>query len=140
MRRNGSIAVLVVMFVAAMVIPGVADVTRYAIAGVGDLLSFPRVIPADEEGEQQLLAVLLPGTKRVLIMRPISEGEYGSFQVQAIGYQVIEQEMLAAAIVMPVVTLSDVAAFSSDLVTFLQQQVNAISGFDVFSVILPDAP
>ena len=74
-----------------------------------------------------------------MIMRPLTESEYASFQVQAIGYQIIEQEMLAAAIVMPVATPADVAAFSSDLVTFLQQQVNEISGFDVFNVIPPDA-
>jgi len=42
--------------------------------------------------------------------------------------------------VMPVVTPTDVATFSSDLVTFLQQQVNAISGFDAFNVMPPDDP
>jgi hypothetical protein len=75
-----------------------------------------------------------------VILRPISESEYGSFQVQAIGYQLIEQQMLAAAIVSPLVGEADVAAFSQELIDFLQQQVNAISGFDVFNVMsLPPA-
>jgi len=76
----------------------------------------------------------------VVIIRPITESEYGSFQVQAISHQIIEQEMLAAAIVVPGITPSDVAALPSDLVAFLQQQVNAISGFDVFTVPSLDAP
>ncbi|MEA1871512.1 MAG: hypothetical protein U9N00_04905, partial [Candidatus Bipolaricaulota bacterium] len=65
---------------------------------------------------------------------------YGSFQVQAIGYQLIEQQMLAAAIVSPLVGEADVAALSQELINFLQQQVNAISGFDVFNMMsLPPA-
>jgi len=48
--------------------------------------------------------------------------------------------MLAAAIVSPLVGEADMAAFSQELIDFLQQQVNAISGFDVFNVVsLPPA-
>ncbi|HUT87233.1 MAG TPA: hypothetical protein VMX15_04020 [Candidatus Heimdallarchaeota archaeon] len=139
MRRKGAIVLPVGVSVAAVAIAAVADVARYAIADTEDLLSFPQVASADQgQREEPLFAVLLPGTDRVLIMRPITQSEYGSFQLQAISYQIIEQEMLAAAIVMPVVTPTDVATFSSDLVTFLQQQVNAISGFDAFNVMPPD--
>ena len=127
------------MLLGAIAIIGVADPTRYAVVDAEALLGFPQIALNDQPQEEQpLFAVLLPGTDRVLIMRPITEGEYGSFQVQAISYQIIEQEMLATAIVMPIVNPSDVAAFPSDLVVFLQQQVNAISGFDVFNVISPD--
>ena len=139
MRRKGAIVAIVAILMTAIVVTAVGGVTRYGIADTGDLLSYPRVILADErQEEQQLFAILLSGTECVLIMRPLTESEYGSFQVQAISYQIIEQEMLAAAIVMPVVTPTDVATFSSDLVTFLQQQVNAISGFDAFNVMPPD--
>ena len=139
MKRKGAIVAIVAILMTAIVVTAVGGVTRYGIADTGDLLSYPRVILADErQEEQQLFAILLPGTECVLIMRPLTESEYGSFQVQAISYQIIEQEMLAAAIVMPVVTPTDVATFSSDLVTFLQQQVNAISGFDAFNVMPPD--
>ena len=132
-----SIAVALVVMVG---MNAIADVVRYAIADTEDLLSYPHIVSRDEQQAEQLFAVLLPGTDRVLIMRPITKSEYGSFQVQAIGYQIIEQEMLAAAIVVPIVTPADVATLPSDLLTFLQQQVNKISGFDVFSVISPDAP
>ena len=135
MREMTLIVALGFMLVVAVGMTAIADVVRYAIADTEDLLSFPRVASHDEQQAEQLFAVLLSGTDRVLIMRPITQSEYGSFQVQASGYQIIEQEMLAAAIVMPIVTPADVAAFSSDLVTFLRQQVNKISGFDVFSVI-----
>jgi len=141
MGKNGLMVALGLMLVATVSITALADISRYAIADTVDLLSFPQVASNDQRlVKQQLFAILLPETERVLIMRPITESEYGSFQVQAIGYQIIEQEMLAAAIVMPVVTPADVATLASDLVTFLQQQVNEISGFDVFSVVPPDAP
>lgn len=140
MKKKTLITALGLVLIVAVGINAAADVVRYAIANAPDLLSYPQRATHDEQQTEQLFAVLLPGTDRVLIMRPITESEYGSFQVQAIGYQMIEQEMLAAAIVMPVVTPADVATFSPDLVTLLEQQVNAISGFDVFNVVLPDAP
>ncbi|MCD6495243.1 hypothetical protein J7K60_04230 [Candidatus Bipolaricaulota bacterium] len=140
MRRKRSIAVLAAILLGAVVLVSFASPSRYAIASAEELRSFTHVASDDNlQAEHQLFAVLLSGTDLVVIMRPLTESEYASFQVQAIGYQIIEQEMLAAAIVMPVATPADVAAFSSDLVTFLQQQVNEISGFDVFNVIPPDA-
>jgi len=70
-----------------------------------------------------------------VILRPITESEYGTFQIQAIGIDIIERQMLAAAIVLPFVDESDVAGFTPDLIAFLGEQVNAISGFEVFDVI-----
>ena len=69
----------------------------------------------------------------MVIIRPITESEYGSFQVQAVSHQIIEQDMLAAAIIVPGITRSDAAALASGPATFLQQQVNAISEFDAFT-------
>ncbi len=140
MKQNLSIFGVVIVFIAILAITGMAEVNRYAIMSAEELINFPRAVPDEENAGTKLYAVLLRETDRVLIMRPLTKGEYGSFQVQAISYQIIEQEMLAAAIVMPVVTLSDVASLSSELVTFLQRQVNAISGFDVFTVPPLDAP
>ena len=141
MRKKGLILAIALMLVATTTNISVAEVISYTIADTEDLISFPQIASHDQkQAEQQLFAVLLPGTERALIMRPITESEYGSYQVQAIGYQVIEQEMLAAAIVMPIITPADVAALSPDLVTFLQQRVNEISGFDVFSVMPLNAP
>ncbi len=83
----------------------------------------------------QLFVVAIPGGDLAVILRPITEAEYGTFQVQAIDYEIIERQMLAAAIVLPRAAEQDVAGFSLELVGFLRQQVNAISGFEVFDVI-----
>ncbi|MCD6135470.1 hypothetical protein J7J63_01975 [Candidatus Bipolaricaulota bacterium] len=139
MIEKGLIFLLVVMLIGATALSCAAGPTRYAIAGIGDLRGFPQG-EDDAQVERDLFAVLLPRTDLVVIMRPITESEYGSFQVQAISHQIIEQEMLTAAIVVPGITPSDVAALPSDLVAFLQQQVNAISGFAVFTVPSLDAP
>ena len=82
-----------------------------------------------------LYVAVLPEVDLVVILRPITESEYGSHQIQAVSSQMIDQQLLAAALVLPVVTAGDVAAFSLDLVLFLQGIVNRISGFDVFSGI-----
>lgn len=78
--------------------------------------------------------MVLPDTNLAVILRPISEAEYGSFQVQAIGYQIIERQMLAPAIVLPTISEEDVASLDPTLVRFLKRQVNIISGFAVFDI------
>jgi hypothetical protein len=112
------------------------------VAGSLDLLSYPSTLGvAETPVEQRLFVATLPGTDRAVILRPMTEGEYGSFQVQAIAPEMIEQQMLAAAIFLPVVAPEDVAALSDDLIVFLHRMVNWISGFDVFddAALLPDS-
>jgi len=145
MSRKGTmlvllLAILVVAFAMAL-IGEEANRSFYELAKAEDLLYYPGEVGDDAQSmEQPLYAVILPDTYLCVILRPISESEYGSFQIQAIGYQLIEQQMLAAAIVSPLVGEADMAAFSQELIDFLQQQVNAISGFDVFNVVsLPPA-
>lgn len=105
----------------------------YSIASLQDLLQYPHPVPASERSlDQELYVTTLPDSDLVVILRPITESEYGSFQIQAIGYEIIERQMLAAAIVLPLVSEADVAGFAPELVAFLQQQVNIISGFAVF--------
>lgn len=112
-----------------------SELSLFPIAALTDLLSYPQPVPASERPAEQLLYVTtVSETDLAVVLRPITEEEYGSFQVQAIGYQIIERQMLAAAIVLPLVTEADITGFSPELVTFLEQQVNAISGFSVFSV------
>jgi hypothetical protein len=134
------LAILVVAFAVALT-GEEADHSFYELAKAEDLLYYPGEVSDDAQSmEQPLYVVILPDTYLCVILRPISESEYGSFQVQAIGYQMIEQQMLAAAIVLPLIDEEDVVAFSQELIDFLQQQVNAISGFDVFDVVsLPPA-
>ena len=84
-------------------------------------------------GEQVVFPALSFRAAKVVGVRPGHNPEYGSFQVQAVAPEMIDQQMLAAAIVLPVVGPADVAAFSPDLLRLLQTTVNEISGFTVFN-------
>lgn len=106
------------------------------VAGLGELLAYPAAVPSSERSTA-FYAVTPPESDFVVVLRPIEESEYGSFQVQAVGYQIVEQEMLAAAIVLPFVTPADVAGFSQALSDFLKVRVNEISGYAVFDVGAP---
>lgn len=107
----------------------------YRLADLKDIIKYPEIIPKEEKpAGKQIFLLVLPDTKLAVILRPISEAEYGSFQVQAIGYQIIECQMLAAAIVLPSIKEGDIAGLAPDLVIFLKRQVNIISGFDVFDI------
>lgn len=106
------------------------------LANLADLVLYPETISENESTlEGHLFAARLPGSDLAVILRPITESEYGTFQIQAIGIDIIEMQMLAAAIVLPFVDESDIAGFTPDLIAFLKEQVNAISGFEVFDVI-----
>lgn len=101
------------------------------IATPEDLSRFPEVA---QEGplQGQLYAVRLPQVDLFIVLRPLTESEYASFQVKAVGYEIIEREMLAAAFVLPKIAEPEVASFPPELVSFLQERVNRISGFGVF--------
>lgn len=77
-------------------------------------------------------AVPLPASELVVILRPLPREEYNSYQVRAISYDVIEREMLAAAIVLPVLEMGDIAALPGSLIAFLRGAVNDLSGYPVF--------
>lgn len=107
----------------------------FRLAGLEDLTCYPAALSESSASVGQLFVVAIPEGDLAVILRPITESEYGAFQVQAIDYEIIERQMLAAAIVLPRAAEQDVAGFSLELVGFLRQQVNAISGFEVFDVI-----
>ncbi len=135
MRNMLLIVVFSVIIGLVVSVVGLGETVRYTLATGQDLVRYPGIVPVSErQGEAPLYAVLLPGTNLVVIIRPITESEYGSFQVQAISVQMIEQQMLAAAVVLPLMSESDVAALSTDLVVLLERQINEVSGFDVFTV------
>ncbi|MCX6094980.1 MAG: hypothetical protein NTY63_09210 [Candidatus Bipolaricaulota bacterium] len=103
------------------------------VACVDDLLVYPAV--GTEEGEAsgaRSYAVSLPGSPLVVILRSIPREEYFSYQVRAVGYDVIEREMLAAAVILPPLEIADVSSLPASLVVFLQSEVNNLSGYDVF--------
>ena len=143
-RKVWPIGLLIVIVVASPCLVSAlgGEPFLHRMANLDELVCYPEVAPESEIPlDQQLFVTALPGTSLVIMLRPISESEYGSFQIQAIGYDIIELQMLAAAFVLPVVTEGDIAALAPELVEFLKQQVNTISGFEVFDVGgLPSSP
>ena len=137
MRRKRIIAVVGLAIVAGIIGAVAAQLlegTPYQLASVNNLTQYPlpmspELIPLAE----RLYTLVLPDTDRAIVLRPLPESEYGSYQVQAIASQLIDQQMLAATIVLPLVSEVDVAAFNPDLIALLQQAVNQISGYAVFS-------
>ena len=109
------------------------DAVTYRLAELSDLEAYPDAFAISEVAEEGPVAVVLPGTKVAVILRPIPWEEYGSYQIQAVSHDIIERQMLAAAIVVPSAVEADIAGFSSELIALLQRQVNAISGYEVFS-------
>lgn len=138
MQKQMLLAVIVVSALMLIIICPLAEKKETTsalrpLATLHDLIEYPDEVPANGKNADQILYVSsLPSSDLVVVLRPITESEYGSFQVQAIGYEIIERQMLAAAIVFPKVTETDLVGFESGLVTFLQLQVNKISGFEVF--------
>ena len=84
--------------------------------------------------------VVLPGTGRAVLLRPISEAEFGAHQVQAIGAEMIAHQLLAASFVVPVIAEQDTTASPAELVSFLKEMVTRISGFAVFDDVAAPAP
>jgi hypothetical protein len=113
--------------------------TPLPLATVPELLGYPTPMFTEEAMlAERLFIAILPATDLAVILRPITEGEFGSFQIQAVGAQMIDQQLLAAAIALPAMAPEDVAGFSDELIAFLHRMVNEISGFAVFAdVLLP---
>ena len=104
------------------------------LATAQEVLEYPSPLSTEQTPlDERLFVVELPETNLVVILRPISESEYGSFQVRSIDAQMIDLHMPAAAIVLPAVAPSDVAALPPQLQMLLRQAVNRISGFAVFA-------
>lgn len=138
MRTMIGVALIAVLGMtgAALAAQPVGETALFRLASVKDLAGYPRLVVPGET-DVRLFVILLPETDLALVLRPISEWEYGSFQVRAVGYQIIEWEMLAAAVVLPVLEPGDLAALPPELILFLKRAVNGISGFTVFDVPEP---
>lgn len=108
------------------------------ITGVDELIEYPQPLPLSESAG--LYVVVLPGTDRAVLLRPITEEEFGSYQVQAIAAEMIAHQLLAAAFVVPVVSEQTAAAFPVELARFLKETVNRISRFTVFDDMAAPAP
>jgi hypothetical protein len=100
------------------------------ILSVGELIRYPQ--PPGQAEFARLHVAVLPETDRAVLLRPIGEEEFASYQVQAIAAETIDHRLLAAAFVVPAVTEQDAAALPVELVRFAKQAVNRISRFRVF--------
>jgi len=137
MLRIGRIGCVLVLLVGVVAAAEISEGIPYLLAGLDDLASYPHLLPAEKDfAAASVYAVVLPETERVVLLRPILETEYGSFQVQAIAPELIDAQMLAAAMVLPAMAPEDLFAFSDELLVLLQTAVNQISGFPVFPDVL----
>jgi len=107
------------------------------VADVGTLTSAASGTPA--EPDARLFVVLLPRDAGAVVLRAMPRSEWGSFQVRAVSWDVIEREMLAATVVQPAITPADAAEMAPDLSALLKRAINEASGFEVFpGVPLPN--
>lgn len=95
-------------------------------------------LSAEDEGAKENLYVLLLPDDRALILRPLSREEFASFQIQAVGYEQIEREMLAACIVLPKLDAGAISQIPREILSVIKRAVNVISDFDVFPELLPE--
>lgn len=81
---------------------------------------------------EAVLYVLVLEDGLALVLRPLSREEYAAFQVRAVGYELIEREMLAACVVIPKLEAGDVGAIPPSVLSATKRAINGISGFEVF--------
>ena len=137
MSRIGRIGCALVILISAIAVAEMSEGIPYLLAGLDDLASYPQPLSAGRNpAAERIYAFVLPETERVVLLRPILETEYGSFQVQAIAPELIDAQMLVAAMVLPVIAPEEVFALSDELLVLLQTAVNQISGFPIFPDVL----
>ncbi len=95
-------------------------------------------LSVEDEGAKEDLYVLLLPDDRALVLRPLSREEFASFQIQAVGYEQIEREMLAACIVLPKLDAGAISQIPRAILSVIKRAINTISGFDVFPELLPE--
>ena len=121
----------------ALGIPMETQTHLVPVADVGGLTSAGSRTPA--EPDARLFVLLLPRDAGAVVLRAMPRSEWGSFQVRAVSWDVIEREMLAATVVQPAITPADAAGMAPDLSALLQRAINEASGFEVFpDVALPN--
>jgi|GEM_PF-1731873 len=113
----------------------------YPLAQLESLKNYPSTAAVEdrskdgvskEQAKAEIYALLLPDGKMGILIRPISQPEYASFQIQAVGHRIIERQMVARALVSPLVEEKDVEKIAPELISFIKEGINFISGFAVF--------
>ena len=108
------------------------------VADVRTLTSAASGTPA--EPDARLFVLLLPRDAGAVVLRAMPRSEWGSFQVRAVSWDVIEREMLAVTVVQPAITPADAAGIAPDLSALLKRAINEASGFEVFPNVLSPNP
>ncbi len=134
MKKLGTIILFLVLGTAAGFPRDCGEASSLPIYPVFSLAD----LSAGDEGTKQNLYVLLLPDDRALILRPLSREEFASFQIQAVGYEQIEREMLAACIVLPKLDAGAISQIPREILSLIKRAINAISGFDVFPELLPE--
>jgi hypothetical protein len=108
------------------------------LAELSELAQYPQIVSLGQTPlDQRLFVLVLPEVERAVVLRPMTAEEFGGFQVQALPIELIEYEMLATVLVLPVLAPEDVPGLPEALVTALKRAVNQISGFAVFAGVVP---
>jgi len=136
-RAFGLRVALFLVVVGASTVCAAGQQQLVLITSVDELVQYPAGSVAISS---KLHVIVLPGTEQAVLLRSITDAEYRSSQVQAIGAQMIDHQLLAAAFVVPVVVEQDVPLLSDELFHFLKETVNRISGFTVFSDVVAPVP
>jgi len=124
---------LLVLASAVVALATASEPLLFPLADAAALAAYPAGEPA-----RVLYVLALPEAELAVIIRPLSREEYGAFQIQGIGHQLIERQMLAATLVLPRLKEGEIAALPPEVVALVQRAVNRISGFTVFpDVALP---
>ena len=127
MRHVGVVILLLALGATAGIPKGCGEGYTLSLYPVFSLEAF-----SGEGGEKVGFYVLLLPQEKALVLRPLSQEEFASFQIRAVGYELIEREMLAACIVLPELSAGEVAQIPREILSVIKRAVNTISGFEVF--------
>lgn len=82
--------------------------------------------------EKGVHILILPQRDNAIIIRPLTEAEYASFQIQAVGYWIIERQMLARSILHPICHDTTLEEFDPELVRFIKRGSTLSAGLRCF--------
>jgi len=134
--REALVLVMFLLLVGALVagsdVPPEQEHVIYRLATYGELMeSVVASLDSDRSGEG-LFVVAISASGFAVVVRPITVEEYGSYQVQAIAPEMIELQMLAAAIVLPAMAAEDVGAIDEATLALLKRAINEVSDVIIF--------
>jgi len=130
------VALLVVLWVGVAVTaadePSELDLLIYRLASFDDLVGSGLATLESKNSGEGLFVAVFPETGFAAVIRPLTESEFGSYQVQAIALEAIELQMVAAAVVFPALSAEDVGAITQETLVLLKRAINEVSDLIIF--------